>query len=349
MGTTDVDIYRGSSLDSRIRYANVIADARGLLPAGVVNAPQALLIFEQASALGIPPITGLSNIHIIKGRPTLSAGLMSGLIRQAGHKLRVWVEGNGEEMKAIAELIRSDDPDFTFHAEFSIADARRADLYPGKSDSNWAKYPRAMLKSRVTSEVAREGATDVFIGSAYTPEEMNPDLPVDDHGELIAQPAPEPQRSNLTPETTDSSEIKHQPDGMPVEVRAQWFETATKLTGNRKGLDAMYQDIKTKGLFNVLDPEDNETKLVDYVVALGKAAKEAEEKRAATGQPEPEYDTQTGEQIYDAEVVPDDEESDGPPAVLDPEVDAVSPSQPAEKAPTRSRARKPANASDAPA
>lgn len=342
MTSNEIDVYRSASIDQRIRYATLIADARGLLPEGVHSPAHALLIFEQAAALEIPPIIGLSQIHIIKGKPTLSAGLMSGKIRQAGHKLRIWVEGKVEDdsLVAKAELIRSDDPDFTFKVEFSLKDARRAGLFPGKADSNWQKWPRAMVKSRVTSEIAREGATDVFLGAIYTPEELNPNLVVDEEGEPVQMTVKSEQMTNLSPETTESSEIKAQPDGMPEEIRRQWFEAATKISGDRAALDAFYQDIKTKGLFDITDPDDPEVRLVEYVVALGKAAKEAEAKEAEEkgGPVEGEVDHATGEVVY-----VEDEQSDGPPAVLD---DAVSPPEAPKKAPARSRARKPANASD---
>jgi len=340
--SNDVEIYRGSSLDARMRYASAIADARGLLPKGIVTPPQALLIFEQASALGIPPITGLSQIHIINGKPTLSAGLMSGLIRQAGHKLRVWVEGTGDAMKGIAELVRSDDPDFTFHTEFSIRDATQAGLLPAKADANWSKYPRAMLIARVTAEIARMGATDVFVGSVYTPDEIDPTVQVDDHGELVAQPAP--QMSNLSPETTESSEIKAESDGMPEAIRAQWFKAADALRGDHEGLTAFFKDAKAKGLLSITAPDDPDTELGQYVIALGKEA-------AHAAGAQPKADPQTGE-VVDAEVVEDEQESEGPAAVLDPNIVdaeevAESPTEAPAKPATRSRARKPANAPDA--
>lgn len=338
MGTTDVDVYRGSNLDARIRYAQLIADARGLLPAGVATPAQALLIFEQASALGIPPITGLSQIHIIKGRPTMSAALMTGLIRQAGHKLRVWVEGEieDESLVAYAELIRSDDPDFTFKAKYTLKDARRAGLFPGKEDSNWRKHPRSMAKARVTSEIAKEGATDVFIGAIYTPDELDESLRVDDHGELVSTPAA-PDR-NLTPETTESSHIGHSPDNMPAEVRQEWFDKADAIKDNADALGDLYQEIRRLGYMGITHPDDPDAKLVDYVVALGKAAKAAAE---------------AGEVVDGVPVDPED----GPPAVLDPDVvDAEvvedEPQEPAEepqKPAARARTRKPANASEAPA
>lgn len=338
MATNDIEIYRGSSLDARIRYASVIADARGLLPSGVNSPAQALLIFEQAAALGIPPITGLAQIHIISGKPTMSAGLMSGLIRQAGHRLRVWVEGSGDDLVAKAELTRSDDPDFTFKAEFTIADARNAGLYPGKPDSNWRKWPRSMVKARVTSEIAREGATDVFLGAIYTPEELNPNVVVDEAGEMIATPSSQPQNTNLTPETTESSTIAA-PE-IPLETRQQWFATADKLVSH-KAIKAMFEDVRAKGLLHITlhdDPEGpDDTELGAYLIYKGKDAAEKEGISAPVPPADPEVNEETGEVIVDAEVVEDEEPEDqGPAAVLD---DAVEPAPaPAEKPKTTRRA-----------
>ena len=349
MATNDVEIYRGSSLDQRIRYATLIADARGLLPDGVHSPAHALLIFEQAAALGVPPITGLSQIHIIKGKPTMSAGLMSGLIRKAGHTLRVWVEGKVEDKTLVAKaaLIRSDDPSFTFEVEFSLKDAERAGLYPGKSDSNWTKWPRSMVKARVVSEIAREAATDVFLGSIYTPEELDPSVQVDEQGEMVAAVVgTTPPVTNLSAETTESSDIKA--TEVPAEIAQQWFEAADALK-EYAAIQKFYLDAKQRGMLHVTLESDPDLTLEQYIITLGKAAAQAE---GVPPKGQPKANQQTGEvvedgEIVDAEVVEDDEPQDeGPAAVLDP---AVSPPEPAKKAPVRSRARKPAEDAGAPA
>jgi hypothetical protein len=43
---------------------------------------------------------------------------------------------------------------------------------PGKADSNWRKYPRAMLLARATSELASMLFSDCLSGVIYTPEEL---------------------------------------------------------------------------------------------------------------------------------------------------------------------------------
>jgi hypothetical protein len=310
MANTDVDVYRRADIDQRIRYATLIADARGLLPDGIHNPAQALLIFEQAAALGIPPITGLSQIHVIKGKPTMSAGLMSGLIRKAGHKLRVWVDGEGEEMTAYAELIRADDPDFAFKAKFSIKDAKAAGLYPGKSDSNWQKYTRPMLKARVTSEIAREGATDVFLGAIYTPEELDPGVEVDELGELVPQPgqggAQQPNDASR-PQTPATTPIVPEA-GAEGEVE-EWIERVDAVMDDPDALLALFNEGRKAGKLNL--KVDESTELGQYIIDLGKRAKARAEAEAG------EVDEQTGEVVVDAEVVEDEEpEADPEPPMV---------------------------------
>lgn len=329
---TDIEMYHRAPLDQRMTYAQAIVSAGRLLPRGVDNPGAVLLMFEAADMLGLHPMAGLTGIHIIEGKPSISANLMAALVRKAGHQLRVWIEGEGDQMKAVATIVRQDDADFTFRAEFSHKDAQTAGLL-GKDV--WKKYERGMLKSRAISEVAREGANDALLGAVYTPEELGGE--VDDQGELVSTTPSAAQMTNLSPQTTASSDISGADEELPEEERRALFERASKLNGNRAGLDAFYQEIKSKGLFGVLDPDGDgdELKLVDYVVQMGKAAKAAEEQAAASADPE------TGE-IIDAEIV----EDEGPAAVLDPQVDAESPAEPPAKAPAARRTRKPANATE---
>lgn len=127
---------------------------------------------EYADSLGISRIHALTSIHVIEGKPSMSADLMAAMVRNAGHKLRVWDDGD----TAHAELIRYDDPDFTFKATFSMADAQTAKL---TNKDNWKKYPDSMRLARAISKVVRQGAQDVMTGGAYTPEELGADVDAD--------------------------------------------------------------------------------------------------------------------------------------------------------------------------
>jgi hypothetical protein len=55
-----------------------------------------------------------------------------------------------------------------------MEDAKRAGL---SSNDSWRKYPRAMCRSRCTSEAARSVAPDIIM-IGYTPDEIDPMQPV---------------------------------------------------------------------------------------------------------------------------------------------------------------------------
>lgn len=226
--TTELATYEASTMNERMEYARMIAGAGDLVPSGFhdplyregpngtqlkvagqvgpVNPGKVFLAFEYGAMLGLHPLAALMGIHVIEGKPSASAGLISALIRTAGHRLRVTTEGDWEDgtFKAIAELVRSDDEEFTFRAVWTRKDAERAGLL-GKD--NWVKYPRSMAKSRAITEVAREGAEEALMGVHYTPEELG--AAVDANGEILvveegqpsaeAEPTEEAKPARKTP------------------------------------------------------------------------------------------------------------------------------------------------------
>ena len=163
-------------LDAKLRYARFLATS-GLLPAAFRQEPGNILYaVEYGEMLGLPPMAAITGIHVIEGKPSISAGLISALVRRAGHKLRVI----GDDHQAQAQLIRSDDPGFTYKATWTIERAKQADLL---NKTNWKRYPDAMLKARAISEVARDACQEVLLGMQYTADELGDML--DDGGEVI--------------------------------------------------------------------------------------------------------------------------------------------------------------------
>lgn len=170
------------TLPERMQYAKALAES-DLLPDAYRRKPgNVLLAVEYGNALNVPPMTAIQGIHVIKGKPTLSADLMAALVRRAGHRLRVRVE---DGPAAVAELTRSDDPDFTFRTRWDVPRAKKAGLLDTAGD-NWTRHTAAMLKARAISEVAREGASDVLHGMIYTAEEMG--ATVDGDGAVTSNP-----------------------------------------------------------------------------------------------------------------------------------------------------------------
>ncbi|MFF4552775.1 hypothetical protein [Streptomyces sp. NPDC001422] len=165
-----------ASLPDMVRYAEHLANAN-LLPGQYRKQPaNVLYAMEYGRTLGITPLAAITGIHVIEGKPSASAALISGLVRQAGHKLRVRVEGGQGGARAIATIHRSDDPDFEFRAEWDMQRARDAGL---ANKDVWKKYPQAMLKARAITEVARDACEEVLFGLHYTPEELNANVSED--------------------------------------------------------------------------------------------------------------------------------------------------------------------------
>lgn len=215
--------FAASSLQDRMQWSKAIAGAGNLVPAGFRDGPNAnpakiLLAVEYGVMLGLSPMAALSGIHVIDGRPTLSAALMSALVHKAGHKLRITTTGSvtgsgnnlGGDFEVTATLIRRDDPDHPFTATWTIDRAKRAGLW-GKG--NWQKYPENQMTWRAVSEDVRNGAPEVLLGIWHTPDELG--AAVDEDGDVI-----------------DAEEVEQGHDGPNVVATMRENSNATRKVGD---------------------------------------------------------------------------------------------------------------------
>jgi len=179
MTTTEIATRETGTLAAKIEYAKFLA-AADLLPKAYQAKPANLLYaIEYGAMLGLPPIAAIVGIHVIDGKPTMSAGLMAAKVRQAGHRIRIQSTGTGDDAKARCTITRSDDPDFEYSATWTMERAKTAGLL-GKT--NWRQHPVQMLKNRATSECCRDACQEVLLGIHYTPDELGGD---DDGGEVV--------------------------------------------------------------------------------------------------------------------------------------------------------------------
>lgn len=158
---------------SPAEWAAIKEQALAISQAGVIKPalrhkiPDVTLMILQGRELQIPPVMAISNVHIIDGVPSLSAKLMLGLIKRAGHYIRV-IET--DETHAVVKFGRKgEDPSDYGTFEYTIEDAKVANLL-GKD--NWKKNPKAMLRARAISGTATMEFPDVLMGVTYTSEEL---------------------------------------------------------------------------------------------------------------------------------------------------------------------------------
>jgi hypothetical protein len=125
--------------------------------------------------LGVGPMTSLQHIHVIKGKPGLSAQLMRSLILSAGHELRY---GDTSDTRCVVEGRRRGETEWT-KVTFTADQAKRAKI-------NLGDYPEDKLVARATSRLARRLFADAIGGLAYTVEELEDA----DQGQATASAAP---------------------------------------------------------------------------------------------------------------------------------------------------------------
>lgn len=199
MNTELATTHSADALQEKMDWSKAMSSGT-LIPQQYRQNPGNLLFAaEYADNLGIGRIHVLTSIAVINGRPSPSADLMAAMVRAHGHRLRVW----GDDTEAHAEIVRSDDPDFTFRANWDEAKARKAGLWGNKGP--WTNYPAAMLRARAISEVVRMGAQDVMAGGIYTPEELG--ATVNAEGEVLdagPQAQQAPRREDPAPVRSES-------------------------------------------------------------------------------------------------------------------------------------------------
>jgi hypothetical protein len=153
--------------------------------------------------IGIGPMESLQKIHVVDGRPTMSAELMRSLVLRAGHEIRF---ATLTDDTVIAEGRRAGSETWT-SVKWTIKDATRIGL---ASKQVWKQYPRQMLSARATSELCRLLFPDALGGISYTPEDIDDD-----------QPASKPAAVTIVRESKPAAATVAQPDPIPLDVEPE--------------------------------------------------------------------------------------------------------------------------------
>lgn len=138
-----------------------------LLPAALKQSPaNVALIIQTGLELGMMPMQAIRMIHIIEGKPTLSADGMAGLCLRARDVCEyiTLVASSGAKATYKAKRRGSEQVELSF----TIEQAKVAGL-TGKG--NWAKFPEAMLRARALSGICRAVFADL-VGGLYDFDEL---------------------------------------------------------------------------------------------------------------------------------------------------------------------------------
>jgi len=165
--TTAIQPYWGDprSIDEALALAEHIVSS-GLTPSAVKTPAQALVIMMTGAELGMSPMGALRQIHVIEGRPSLSADLLVALVLKSGFAEHFSCVESTNDRAVWSTRRRGESHEV--ECEWTFGDAKRANLV---NKDNWKKYPRAMLSHRASAELARRVYPDV-VGGHYTPDEI---------------------------------------------------------------------------------------------------------------------------------------------------------------------------------
>lgn len=238
--------------------AEVIA-ASGLAPRAVNTREKVLVIALKGRELSIPPMQALAHVHVIDGKPTMSAELMVALVQRAGHRIRV-VETSAQQ--CVVEGERADDPGRPSQVTWSMDDARTAGLV-GKGP--WTQYPAAMLRARAISSLCRFQFADVLMGVSYTPEELGVD--VDEDGNVIRLDGQDTNAYLAEDHQTALGELEEViariPDGMPADLDKARAYADQSTAHARKAIEKLTDAIARHQAADVDDQDAVDAEVVD--------------------------------------------------------------------------------------
>lgn len=224
------------------------------------NLPAILACVATGRELGIGDMISLRSIHIIDGKPTMSAELMVQLVRKRGHS----ITGEVSDGSATVVGTRADNGD-AMTVTWTTDMAARAGLL-GKG--NWKKYPEAMLWARAASQLCRMLFADCFAGATYTTEELGAEDTMGNGAPFVDAAADTPFAIDAVPfeASTGDPMAAQQPhtDAVVVPQAEQRVEPASPVDEKdwRPQLNYLVGTLRTAGhitteaLWKAMRPED---------------------------------------------------------------------------------------------
>lgn len=197
LGRDTTRTFEPGSLEEAYRLAKVLV-ASHLLPRGVQTPEAAFAIIATGRELGLTAMQSLRTIHVIEGKPTLSADLICALVKQRTDVCKFFRLVETTDRIATYETHRIGEPTAT-RMSFTIEEAKVAGV-TGKD--NWRKYPAAMLRARAITALARAVYPDLATG-IYDPDELDRTPVQGGPAEVVQIDRPAPR----APEPANSSAV----------------------------------------------------------------------------------------------------------------------------------------------
>lgn len=181
--------YTPSSLDEYARVGKLAMTSR---LCSVTSIEDATVMLLTGAELGLGPMQSLRGIHVVKGKPVLSADMLAAVCLASPECVYMYPKEMTAEQCTYTTLRRGMPEPCVM--TYTMEDAKRAGL---TGNPTWKKHPQAMLKARCVAQMARAIYPDLTLG-----------VYVEDEGEEIAgkHEAPAPVEARVVPDGKDHIE-----------------------------------------------------------------------------------------------------------------------------------------------
>ena len=197
--------FEPADIGQALALAGQLAQA-SLLPGHLRGKPADVLVtLLLGRDLGLTAMQAITGIHVIDGKPTVSAQTAVALVRRSP-LCRSWRQVESTDERATYETMRAgEEPQ---RLTYTMADAQRAGLV-GRGP--WKAHPAAMLRARATMALARDVYPDV-VANIYDPDELA-DQRADQRERVTDQimRAPAPFGPPSSPPTSEARTISRSP------------------------------------------------------------------------------------------------------------------------------------------
>ncbi len=236
-----------------VRSLAVMFSKSALLPEALRGKEADVFVSIMAGQeLGLPPMAALRGVHVVKGKPVLSADTMVGIVLGSG--LAEYFSCLEETSTSVTYETKRRGSPHPQVCTWTMGDAQAA----GLGGDNWKKYPRAMLKARCKAMLARDVYPDVLAG-CYDPDEAReftpsgPTPPTGSRHEGVSDAEIVPMRTPHD-DTMDAIEvaesedqlrslvpaISKMPDAMKTEARKRYGARLAKV---RQSIPVVSQEV----------------------------------------------------------------------------------------------------------
>lgn len=207
------------SLDEVNSLAEVLAKSTLLPDALRGKVPDVVVSILAGQELGLSPMAAIRGVHVVQGKPVLSADTMVALVLRSGlAEYFTCVEDTDARVTYETKRKGSPQPQ---RLSWTAEDTKRAGL---NTKDSWRLYPRSMMKARAKSLLARDVYPDVIAG-VYSDDEIQ--VPATAPPIRAPEPIPEVEDAVLV-EDTWSPALKLISEAQSVE---QLKATSEKLSG----------------------------------------------------------------------------------------------------------------------